>query len=51
MTMFSECKHTHTKTAENLLELISTAGKIANYKNNIFKSQFNVYISTKKKKF
>ena len=38
------------KTAENLLALISTSGKIANYKNNIFKSQFNVYISTKKKK-
>ena len=38
------------KTAENLLALISTSGKIANYKNNIFKSQFNVYISAKKKK-
>ena len=36
------------KTAENLLALISTSGKIANYKNNIFKSQFNVYISAKK---
>ena len=40
---------THTKL-QKILEWISTSGKIANYKNNIFKSQFNVYISTKKKK-
>ena len=40
--------NTHTQNCRKSISINSTTGKIANYKNNIFKSQFNVYISAKK---
>ena len=42
--------NTHTQNCRKSISINSTTGKIANYKNNIVKSQFNVYISATKKK-